>query len=176
MRIDELVEKDKSFDKATFITKANNIIKKIYNSITLNELENIKHFMTEDLYKKFEKEIIDATNNNTRLFYDEVNVVSDIDRIEEIDSNYVIYVKTTSKYLKYYLSLSNGNLVSGDMNNRRTVSNTYIFKKKTNASVTSNHKCPGCGSNININDNGKCSYCGTSYNLEEHDYILTNIL
>ena len=48
MEIKELVEKDKSFDEETFLTKINNKNKKIYNSITLNELENVKHFMTEE--------------------------------------------------------------------------------------------------------------------------------
>ena len=175
MKIEELVEKDKSFDEGSFITKVTNMIKKIYNSITLDELDHVKHFMTEELYQKYENEIIDSKNRNTRLIYDEVNVVSNIKNIIEEESSFAIYVEVSAKYLKYYLSLDNGNFVSGDMNQRMIDNHTYVFRKRKDAKTTSNHKCPGCGSNINVAATGICPYCGSVYNLVEYDYVLTDI-
>ncbi len=60
MTIDELMEKDKDFTSSSFISKANNKIKKIYNAITLNQLDTINHFLSDRVFNDIQKEQIEA--------------------------------------------------------------------------------------------------------------------
>ena len=56
MTIKELVQKDKTFNSEIFISKANNMIKKIYTAITNNELEKIDHFISDKVYNALKKQ------------------------------------------------------------------------------------------------------------------------
>ena len=85
---------DNNIDETLFLTKANNRIKKIYNSITLDEVDEIKHFISDEFYQKIKKIIEDNNNKNLKLIYDEVNVACNIKKIPAILLDYrdLLYV------------------------------------------------------------------------------------
>ena len=175
MTIDDLKQKDSTFQSSLFLSKANSRMKKIFNAITLNELDSVHHFMSENVFLKFQKEMNDAKNEGLRLIYEEVNIQSDISNIEEIDQSFLIHVFMECKYLKYYLSLDSGNVVKGNNQNRSSCIYHVVFKKKMGTSLGEVARCLGCGSPIPINENGKCPHCGRIFDLDQFDYIIESI-
>lgn len=175
MTVEELVKIDSNFNSALFISKANNMIKKVYNAVTLQELPKVDHFISDEVYSRFFQEMEYASSNGCHLFYDEVNVDSVIRDIQMIDDTYVISVNATCKYLKYCLDVQ-GNFVSGSDKNRITVVHQVIFKKKKNNTDMTTNRCRGCGFTYNIQDNGICPSCGRVYDLEEIDYYIDQFI
>lgn len=175
MTIDELSLRDIGFQENKFITRANSRIKKIYNAITLNKINEVQHFMSDRLYYN----ICNIINNNAlkkvRVMYTEVNVTSSIKRIEEDVTFYKIIVGVTCRYLKYYVDSETMEYVSGDKNNRVVVSQDVEFLKKKDSKSFDVFRCFGCGTSFNINSSGICPNCGRVYDLDELDYIIKDI-
>ena len=154
------------------ISKVNNMVKLIYNSITLNKLNTVIQFMSDDLYNKF-KEIIDTnTSNNCRVIYDEVNVNSKIKNITNMNDFILIDVRCNIKFLKYYVSLDDNSYISGDKNNRINKILNITLKRKSNVKDNDTFKCLGCGYSIDITNGYKCPKCGRVFDLDEYDFII----
>ena len=86
MTVEELCKIDNSFNSSMFISRANNMTKKLYNSTTLDELDTVDHFASDEVFNKFKKKLEIAKNNNVKLIYDQVNVsteIKDISMTEE---------------------------------------------------------------------------------------------
>jgi len=64
MNIDEFMELDKSFNPSVFINKADNIFVKLFTAVMLNELDNVKHFISEDVYKIYQEKIDNSPLND----------------------------------------------------------------------------------------------------------------
>lgn len=177
MNINEFVKIDNSFDEGMFMTKVNNIFIQLFSSIMLDELDEVKHFLSEDVYNYANNIVIKNKNNGTRQMYDELNVKSSkIEAIEVNENVYTIKVLLQSRYMDYIINLSDSSLVSGNNNSRIEVDYRLIFSKKINTMDQDIVKrCPGCSAPMNINDSGKCEYCGAIYNQEDYDWILTKL-
>lgn len=171
MTIEELKKIDIKFSEDKFITKANSRVKKVFNAISLNKLNEIQHFLSDDLYKNIVSKIESYNNPNTRIFFDEVNVSCSISKVLEDNDYYIILVDCTLRYLKYYVD-SSFKYVSGNNNSRIVVNQTITFKKSKIAKDNSVFRCLGCGANFNINASGICPQCGRVYDLDEFDYII----
>ena len=171
MTIAELVQKDNSFNSSIFISKANNMIKKLYNSTTLDELDNVDHFASDEVFNKFKRKLDDAKSKNLKLVYEQVNVDTNIRDIREENNNYIIYCLVTCKFYKYCLD-ANGNVVSGDNSSRSTIIHKVEFIKRVGAKNEEVSRCLGCGTPLDINNSGKCPNCGRVFDLEEYDYYI----
>ncbi len=171
MTIEELVQKDSSFNSSIFISKANNMVKKLYNATTLDELDSVDHFASDEVFNKFKDKLNKAKARNLRLIFDQVNVNTEIKNITEVSNNYVISTLVTCKYYKYYLD-SNGNIVEGNDDTRSTVIHQVDFVKRIGNSLPEVVRCLGCGTSLNINEDGKCPNCGRIFDLEEFDYYI----
>ena len=171
MTIEELTKKDTNFNSTVFISKANNMIKKLYNSVTLDELDTVDHFASDKVFNVFKSELEEAKNNNEVLIYDQVNIQTDINNVVEEDGLYKIICSVYCKFCKYYLD-SNGKLLRGDKDNRIEIEKTAIFCKRVDAKEDIVARCLGCGTPLNINDNGKCPNCGRIFDLELFGYYL----
>lgn len=163
---------DNSFNESILISKVNNMVKLIYNSITLNKLEDVIQFMSDDLYNKIKEKIDNNTNNNCRVIYDEVNVNSEIKNITNMDEYIFIDVRCNVKFLKYYVSLSDGSYISGDRDNRIDRILNITLKRKSNVKDTNTFKCLGCGYSIDITNGYTCPNCGRVFDLNEFDFII----
>lgn len=177
MTLEEFNTKDSTFVKSLFLTKVNNIFIQFFTNIMKDELEQVDHFISDNVYQ-YGQDIIDkAKSLGCRQMYDELNVKSsEIVAIEEDNDNYKITVFLEARYIKYLISLDTGEYVSG--NNEYRILERYeleFIKKKNTREQKINRKCPTCGASIDVNANGKCEYCGSIYNQEDYDWVLNNI-
>ena len=166
-----------NFNDAMFLSKVDNIFVKIFTAVMLDELDDVKHFMSDSVYLGFKDKNINLNNIGQRQMYDEINVkLSRIDSINQDGDFYIIEVSLDARYMDYIIDLNSGEKVFGDDTRRIEVPYKLVFKKALNSTNQGMvRRCPGCGHPMDINDSGKCDYCGTIYNLEEYDFILDRI-
>lgn len=177
MTVNELESIDSSFNESMFITRVNNIFIKLFTGIMFQNLDDIRHNISDNVYNYALKIINENKDKNLRRMYDELNIKStDIDYINVYDDYYEIDVIITTRYLKYFIKLDNGDYVSGDKNNRVIEKYKLVFKKRKNTKTQKSIRyCTNCGASIDINDSGKCKYCNTFYDTARYDYVLEEI-
>jgi hypothetical protein len=177
MTLQEYLKYDTKFDESMFISKVNNMFVKYFTAIMLGELENIKHFVSDDIYNKGLAIVNNGKEKGQRQMYDMLNVKdSKIVDYQVNDTVYKINVYLQSRYLNYIISLESGNVLSGDDKDRIQVNyNIELVKKRSAKEQGIVKKCPGCGASISVNDSGRCEYCGSIYNQEDHDWVITKL-
>lgn len=175
--IEKILREDKDFSEAKFKAKADNIFIQVYTAVMKKDLTRVKHFLSEELYKKLEQKIKLLDDAGLIQVYGELNVSdTEIVRIVENDVNYEIEVRLLTKYLDYKLDKQTRNMVSGNDEVRIIKNMRLVFSKRKNAKTLGiARKCPGCGANMDIAMNGRCEYCGTIFKLEEYDWVLIDI-
>ena len=57
--LNKVIEYDKNFNEALFLSKADHIFIMILNAILENDMTSVKHYLSDEVYKKF-----DAMINN----------------------------------------------------------------------------------------------------------------
>ncbi len=174
----ELKNIDQDFNEALFITKVNNIFVKLHTAIMLNNLESVRHFLGDKVYKKYLGILEDLNKNNEQQIYDELNIKETyIEDIQILEDKINIKVKIISRYMDYIIDKDTLDFIRGNNINRIQKDNYLTFTKKlvTKELNTSRH-CISCGASIDLNNSGKCMYCGNIFPLENYDYILTNIV
>ena len=72
--LNKIIIEDKDFTEAKFKTKADNIYIQIFTAIMKQDLERIKHFVSEDLYIKLEQVVQKLQDQNLIQMYGELNV------------------------------------------------------------------------------------------------------
>lgn len=167
----------KDFDEAMFLSKVDNVFVKIFTAVMLDELDDVKHFMNENIYLDLKKRNHSLNEKCQRQMYDEINVKSSsVVSIDEKNGYYIIEVSLDARYMDYVIDLDSGDLLLGDDTRRIEVPYTLVFKKRISAIEQDMiRRCPGCGYSLDVNDSGKCDYCGGIYNLEDYDFILEKI-
>ena len=175
--MDELLKVEPSFNKEMFITKVNNIFVMLHSAIMMDDINRVRHFISDELEKKYENILTELNNKNLRQMYDELNVkTTEIDNVSIEEDKIRIKVVIVSRYMDYLIDKTSGKFISGINNRRIEKTNYLIFEKKIgNRYNKIDKKCPGCGANIDVNKNGKCSYCGQIFDTENYDWILTSI-
>ncbi len=175
--VDEFLKYDESFNESMFITKVNNMFVKFFTDIMMDRLPEVKHFVSDEVYKYGESIINNVKKDGNRQMYDELNVKSTaIKRIEVTNDSFVIHVYLQSRYMDYIISLDDGDYVSGNNSSRIQVDyNLILTKKRVTKNQSIVRKCPGCGASINVNASGKCEYCGSTYNQEDYDWVITSL-
>ena len=170
-------EFDKSIDNNEFLVKVDNIFIKLLSGVMLDDLDSIKHKVSDEVFNKY-KSIIDTNKeNHMTQMYDELNVkTSTITDIKVTEDKIIVKVNLVSRYMNYLIDSNTGDYISGNNRDREEHMNILTLEKKLNAKdMKVSMHCPSCGNPINYNDNGVCSYCGTVFNASDFDYILTNI-
>ena len=166
-----------NFNETMFKTKVDNIFVKLYTSIMRENLADVAHFISDDLYDEFNNKINNLKNQNKRQIYDEINVKNTniINRKIESDKE-IIEVEIISRYMDYIIDRDSGDLLLGDDTRRVEKKNILTFSKKiATKTIGLVRKCPGCGASISVNTSGKCDYCDTIFNQEDYDYVLVNL-
>ncbi len=174
--MNEILKYDSEFSESKFKTYVDNVFIQLHMAVVTKELENVKHFLSDEVYNQYKQKIDNLNQRHLIQMYDEINVAqTDILNYKVTDTNMIIEVNLISRYLDYLMD-EDGNYVSGDTNIRSEKNNHLIFTKKINYQHSGTvRKCQGCGASIDVNANGKCPYCGTIYNLEDKDWVLTFI-
>lgn len=165
------------FVESKFMSYVDNIFIKILHAIMFDKIEEIDHFVGDNVYHELEKKIKYLNDNNLIQMYEMTNVKeSKIIDIKETTEKYIIKVELISRYVDYKMDKDTKKIVSGNDEIRIEKTNYLVFEKNKNTKEQSiSRKCPNCGSNMDINNSGKCEYCGSIYDLENYDFILTSI-
>lgn len=177
MTVEEFLKVENGFNEAGFINRVDNTFIKLFTAIMLDELDDVRHFISDDLYSYYKNNNEVMNSNNQRQMYDELNVKSSrISQIYVNDDSYVIEVFLEARYMDYIIDLESGNKISGNDESRVQANYILNFVRKINIKQQELvRRCPGCGAGMDVNNNGKCSYCGATYNLEDFDWILNSI-
>lgn len=165
------------FNEAMFKTKVDNVFVKLCTCIMKQDLTDVKHFISDELYNSYVSKINELKSANKRQMYDEINVKnSSILNRSVLDDKEIISVMLVSRYMDYIIDMNTGDLISGDDTRRIEKTNILKFEKMLDTKKTNLvQKCPGCGASINVNNSGKCEYCDTIFDLKNYDYILVSI-
>ena len=159
------------FNEALFKTKVDNIFVKIHIAMMEENLDEVKHFMSDNLYLELTNYINKLQENGQRQMYDEINVKDTF-----IKKHEVIEVGLIAKYMDYIINTQNDEILMGNNNKRVEKLYNLIFEKKLSAKELGLvRKCPNCGASMNINATGKCQFCGSTFDLYNYDYILVSM-
>ena len=159
------------------ISKLSNIYIMLLYSIMTNDINRVKHYLSDELYNKYKNIVDNHISNNETEMYDELNVYKfNIVKREILDNKEIITVNLISRYMNYVMDNETKKIKSGVNTNRIEKQHTLVFEKVIN-NLDSKiiHKCPNCGANLDINYKGVCEYCNNSVDLSNEDYILIQI-
>lgn len=170
-------EYDFSLENSMFLSKVDNIIILLYSGIMFDDLNRVKHKITDELFQKYQSILDNNNNNNVRQMYDELNVKSSsIVDIKKTEDKIIVKVNLICRYIDYLTNKTTLEYISGNNKTREEHQLLLTLEKNINSKDLSvSMHCPGCGSPANINAYGVCSYCGARFNTEAFDYVLTNI-
>ena len=172
----EILKYDGTFTEATFLTKADHIYIMILNAIIDKDMNEVKHYLSENVYNYVKSFVDDCINRDVTRIFDEMNVkTSRISDFYVNDNGINIVIDLTSRYMDYFLD-SNGEYLSGINDHRIEKNHRLIFTKKLDAKVLKEaRRCPSCGNTLDINASGICPYCKQVIDMSNYDYILTSI-
>lgn len=175
--LENLIQEDKNFSEAKFKAKVDNIFIQLYAAVMKQDLQKVKHFLSDEVYEKYNQKIQSLQNKNQLQIYDELNVSdTNIVNISEYDDRFEIQVSLLSKYLDYLIDKDTKKFISGNRDVRTEKRVRLIFSKIKNAKALGTvRSCNACGANMDLNKSGKCEYCGTIYELKEYDWVLESI-
>lgn len=175
--MDELISLDSTFTESSFKTKVDNIFVMLYMSLMTDNMKRVRHFISDDVYNKYNEILSDLNSNNERQMFDELNVKStDISDINITDDKYIIKVKLVSKYMDYIVDKTTNNFKRGNNSSRIEKENILIFEKRRNSKIQDVVRfCPNCGHPMDVNKSGYCEFCHSIYNQENYDWVLTSI-
>lgn len=171
--INDILKYDPDFTESNFKTFIDNAFIQIHLSIMTKEIENIKHFVSSEIYKTICIKVDELNKRNLIQMYDEINVKeTHILNVNITDEEILINVNIISRYMDYLID-EDGSIVSGQNTHRIEKDNYLTFSKKINGkSLGSVRKCPGCGASVDINRSGICEYCGSSFDLDKKGWVL----
>ena len=173
---EELIKVDPSYDESIFLSKVDHIFIMLLDAIMQRDLSPVKHYLSDEVYEKYNYMVTDYLNTKKIRLFDEMNVKStDIRDINITENEITINVTLTSRYMDYFID-EEGNYISGIKDHRIEKTNHLVFTKKIGAKELKEvRRCPSCGATLDINHTGVCPYCKNTIDMSEYDYILTSI-
>ncbi len=165
------------FNEALFKTKVDNIFVKIHIALMSNTLDEVKHFMSDNLYSELSNYLNQLLKEGKQQMYDEINVKNTyIKRREVVADKEVVEVHLIARYMDYIIDTASGKTIAGIDTRRVEKSYNLVFEKKVSAKKLGLvRKCANCGASMNINATGKCQFCGSTFELSNYDYILVSM-
>lgn len=164
-------------DNEILKSKFSNIFIKIIVGIMTNELKDVRHYLSDDLYNRLQSIINENVSNHEIRCFDEPNVkevnIVNYGQDEKYD---FINVDLVSRYMDYYIDSDTKKYKRGTNDHRLEITHRLVFKKLKGISANDIAvKCPGCGANLDPNNSGYCKYCGKTNSAESYDYVLYEV-
>lgn len=177
MQVNDLVKRDSSFSESAFITKVNNTYIMLLTAIMTNNLDRVKHKISQELYDRYSIFLKELDKANQKKVYQEMNIKdTKIINITENDNQYLIEVKLISRYMDYIVNSQTNAFLFGNNTHRIEKENRLLFSKSKQAKSENDiRKCPNCDAIIDANSSGICEYCKTPYNTKDYDWVLVSI-
>ena len=157
--------------------KFSNIYIMLLYAIMTNDIERVKHFLSDEMYLKYKNIIDEHIRNNETEMFDELNVYRiDIESSENKDNFEYVTVRLISRYMDYFIDNDTKKKKRGIDSYRIEKTNILVFKKSVSFNYEKNiHTCENCGANLDINFSGVCPYCNQSTDLKYKEYILIDL-
>lgn len=173
---EQILEYDKSFDESVFLSRIDHVFIMVLSAIMDNDMSSVKHYLSDDVYNKFDSLVKGYEKDGKIRLFDEMNIKSsEISNVEISDNKINITCHIVTRYMDYFLD-SNGEYLSGINDHRIETDHYVVFSKRLDAEeLKSARRCPNCGSTLDINNSGICPYCNSVFNLEKYDYIVTSM-
>lgn len=174
--LNKVIEYDKNFNEALFLSKADHIFIMILNAILENDMTSVKHYLSDEVYKKFDAMVNSYKEKGITRIFDEMNVKQTKIVDTNIQDNKInITIDLTSRYMDYFID-ENGNFVSGNNQSRIEKNHRIVLTKDINAKeLKEARRCNHCGKTLDINATGVCPYCKEVIDISMYDYIVTQI-
>ena len=174
--IDKIKQCDINFNEALFLSRVDHIFIMILDSILEKDMIKVKHYLSDDVYDKFEKLVNEYKEKDITRIFDEMNVKNTtIDNVDITEDKINITVTITSRYMDYFLD-NEGNYISGNNTSRIEKEHKIIFTKNKDAKeLQEARRCTHCGKTLDINDSGLCPYCNQVTDMSKYDYIITEM-
>ena len=173
---EKIIEYDKNFDESVFLSRIDHIFIMILSAITCNDIRSVKHYLSDEVFNKFDLLVQEYKSKGYNRIFDESNIknsyINDVN-VDEEKINITCTIET--RYMDYFID-NNGKYISGINNHRIEKTNKVVFSKRLDANeLLSARRCPNCGKTLDINDSGICPYCNGVFNMEKYDYIVTEM-
>ena len=112
--MNEILKYDPEFSESKFKTYVDNVFIQLHMAIVTKELDNVKHFLSDEVYNQYKQKIDDLNNKHLIQMYDEINVAqTDILNYSVTNTDMVIQVHILSRYLDYLMD-EDANYISGE--------------------------------------------------------------
>ena len=172
----KILEYDNNFNEAIFLSRVDHIFIMILDSILEKDMIKVKHYLSEDVFNKFDKLVNEYKEKDVTRIFDEMNVKStSITKVDVVDNKINIEVTLTSRYMDYFLD-SEGNYISGNNTSRIEKDHRIVFSKDLDSKeLKEARRCTNCGRTLDINDSGLCPYCNQVTDMSKYDYIITEM-
>ena len=173
---EEILKYDKNFDESVFLTRIDHIFIMVLSAIMDNDMSSVKHYLSDEVYEKFDTMVKGYTEKGKIRLFDEMNIKeSSISSVNVDEERIHITARIVTRYMDYFLD-ENGNYVSGINDHRVENTHYVVFSKRLNAEeLKSARRCPNCGHTLDVNNSGICPYCNGVFNMEKYDYIVTSM-
>lgn len=158
-------------------SKFSNIFIMLLTGLMENDMTGAKHYISEELFTKYQDRCEKFIKNKEYQCYDEPNVgdINITNRYED-DNYYYIEATLLSRYMDYVIDMDTLKYKRGVNDHRIDTYHHMVFRKRKDAKDrTEVVECPYCGASLDVNYNGKCEFCGKVFSAENYDYILINI-
>lgn len=161
----------------SFLTYVDNVFIKTLHGIMFDKLDEVDHFIGDNLFDKLQGVVKKLKDNNEIQMYEMTNIKSSsISNKYVKNDKFIVEISLVARYISYVVNSQTKELVSGDDKNRDEYNYILVFEKNLEANdIPPVCICPSCGSNMDINDSGKCGYCGSIFNLEDFGFIMVEM-
>ncbi len=162
--------------ESELISKFSNIYIMLLFGIMSNDIMRVKHFLSDEMYEKYQNIVDNNIKNKEIQMYDELNV-KEINIIDKTitDKYEEIKVKLIARYMDYVIDMETKKFKRGINTSRVETTNYLTFRKLLNANQKDFYTCSSCGANLDINFTGICPYCKNVVSVEDSDYILVSL-
>lgn len=180
MNIEEFGMIDSTFNAGEFLTYANGLFYKILVAMMQEQLEDIHHFIGENVYQALNGALQKVKERHGQYVFKNIHIKNSIITDIEVNKNvYTIKVFLQANFKEYIFNSNSDKLILLDrfdaLYQRKRNYELTFTKKATTKMYGFVKKCPSCGAPLNINDTGICDYCGTIFNQNDYDWILNKL-
>ncbi len=174
--IEEIIKADESFSESTFLSNVDHIFIMILTAIQNNSMEDVRHYLANDVYVKFNDMVTEYKTKNINRLFDEMNVKSSRITNSMITDNFItIEVILVSRYMDYFID-ENGKYISGVDDRRIEKTHKITLTKRRNAKhLEEARRCTYCGNILDLNASGLCKFCRKPFKMEDYGYLVTYI-
>lgn len=179
---DQIQAEDPMFNKAEFLAWASDMFVKLQYAWSDRNLENIRYFVTPELYEQTNNQVQRYINNKQINKLERVSVnLSRLYSFSTEGDREVLRIVLESKMIDYIVDETTGKTLRGDpaINNVNPYILTFVRKagvKTPEGGIKpKTMNCPNCGGLTTILSSGKCPYCGSIITTRDNNWTLSEM-